>query len=158
MSRGVIASDAAGKSRAPARPESLYHLVLLAACSMVLLLAVVLSIRGQTQVVLPLVNVPLPELCMSRRMFGLSCPGCGLTRSFISLVRGDVAAAWAYNPAGLLLFAIVAFQVPFRGLQLWRIRCGKPEVVLHRVGVAALVMVVVVLIGQWLVGVVGGVV
>ena len=158
MSRGVIASDAAGKSGAPAQPESLYHLVLLAACSVVLMLAFMLSIRGQTQVVLPLVNVPLPELCMSRRMFGLSCPGCGLTRSFISLVRGDVAAAWGYNPAGLLLFAIVAFQVPFRGLQLWRIRSGKPEVMLHRVGVAALVMVVVVLIGQWLVGVVGGVV
>jgi hypothetical protein len=53
------------------------------------------------------------------------------------------------------LFAIVAFQVPFRLWQLWRIQRGKPEVVLHRVGVAALLAVVVVLIGQWLLRVVG---
>ena len=132
------------------RPDSLYHVVLLAACSSVLLLAFVLSIRGQSQVLLPLVNVPLPELCMSRRMFGLSCPGCGLTRSFISLARGDVAAAWAYNPAGLLLFAIVVFQVPFRALQLWRIRRGLPEVIMNRTGLVALAAVAVVLIGQWL--------
>jgi hypothetical protein len=150
MSRAAFAGDAAGRSGAPARPDSLYHLVLLAASSVVLLLAFLLSIRGQTQVVLPLVNVPLPELCMSRRMFGFSCPGCGLTRSFISLAQGDLAAAWAFNPAGVLLFGITAFQVPFRTLQLWRIRRGLPEVVIHRTGLAALFAVVVVMIGQWL--------
>jgi len=135
--------------------DSLYHIVLLALCSGVLLLAFILSIRGQTQVVLPLVNVPLPELCMSRRTFGLICPGCGLTRCFISLVRGDVATAWSYNPAGLLLFAVIAFQVPFRVWQLIRIRRGSPEVALHRTAYVALATVAVLMIGQWALRLIG---
>jgi hypothetical protein len=132
-----------------ARSDSSYHILLLTLCGGVLLLAFILSIRGQTQVVLPLVNVPLPELCMSRRTFGIPCPGCGLTRCFISLARGDAAAAWSYNPAGLLLFAIIAFQVPFRAWQLFRIRHGRPEVALHRTAYVALVAVAVIMVGQW---------
>jgi len=156
MSRSLVASEAAvvaGRA-APVkssalRPDWLYHAVLLALCSGVLLMALLLSIRGQTQVVLPGVNVPLPELCMSRRMFGLSCPGCGLTRCFISLARGDVASAWSYNPAGLLLFAVIAFQVPLRTWQLWRIRRGLPEVVLNGTAQVALGALAVLMLGQW---------
>ena len=160
MTQGVVASDVAviesgddssatpPSSRA-ARPDALYHIVLLALCGGTIVLAFILSIRSQTQVVLPLVNVPLPELCMSRRMFDVSCPGCGLTRSFIALARGDVAAAWAYNPAGLLWFAIIAFQVPFRIWQLARIRRGLPEVVITRVAYVSLIAAVVALVAQW---------
>jgi hypothetical protein len=131
------------------RPDALYHIVLLALCGGTIVLAFILSTRDQTQVVLPLVNVPLPELCMSRRMFGVSCPGCGLTRSFIALARGNVAAAWAFNPAGLLLFAVVAFQVPFRIWQLARIRRGLPEIVLGRTAYMSLIAVTVLLVAQW---------
>jgi hypothetical protein len=131
------------------RPGWLYHVVLLALSGGVLLMALLLSIRGQSQVVLPLLNVPLPELCMSRRMFGLSCPGCGLTRCFISLARGDVGTAWSYNPAGLLLFAVVAFQIPLRAWQLWRIRGGLPEVVMNGTAQVALSAVAVLMLGQW---------
>src|SRR5439155_16652693 len=94
----------------------------------VLAAALLLSVRNRTQVLLPLVELPLPELCMLRRMTGLPCPGCGMTRCFISLAHGDLPAAWSYNPAGLLLFAILVFQIPFRTVQLWRIRRGRPEV------------------------------
>ena len=156
MSRSLIASEAAvvAGSAAPVkggalRPDWLYHAVLLALSSGVLLMALLLSIRSQTQVVVPGVNVPLPELCMSRRMFGLSCPGCGLTRSFISLVRGDVASAWSYNPAGLLLFAVISFQIPLRAWQLWRIRQGLPEVVMNGTAQVALGAVAVLMLGQW---------
>src|SRR5439155_17330752 len=87
-----------------------------------------LAIRDQTDVLLPLIDLPLPELCTLRRLTGLACPGCGLTRCFISLAHADLAAAWSYNPAGLLLFPMVAFQIPFRGLQLWRLRRGQAEI------------------------------
>lgn len=155
----VMASDDAPAAASPphrtARPDSLYHVVLLALCAATILLAFVLSIRGQTQVVLPFVNVPLPELCMSRRMFGASCPGCGLTRSFIALTRGDLAAAWSFNPAGILLFAIIAFQIPFRLWQLSRIRRGLAEIALSRSAPVALTAFAVLLIAQWALRLVG---
>ena len=36
---------------------------------------------------------PLPELCLARRITGSGCTGCGMTRSFISIMHGDLAGA-----------------------------------------------------------------
>jgi len=134
---------------ATCRPDPLFHGVLLALCSSVLLLALALSVRSGAQVVVPILGIPLPELCFLRRFTGLNCPGCGLTRCFISLAHGDVPAAWKYNPAGLLLFAIIAFQVPYRTAQLWRIRRGFAELETGAAAQAALGTFAVLLIGQW---------
>lgn len=96
-------------------------------CGGVVLLSLVLSVDGGRRVTFPLTNIPLPGLCTFKRVTGLDCPGCGLTRSFISLGHGDLARAWAYNPAGLLLYAVVVFQIPYRSWQLWRIAHGQAE-------------------------------
>jgi hypothetical protein len=134
---------------AASRPDPLYHVVLLALCSGVMALAAVLSVRGGTQVALPVVNWALPELCFARRFTGLSCPGCGMTRCFISLMHGDLAGAWQYNPAGLLLFMLMAAQIPFRGVQLWRIRRGLPELRTGWTAQILLGLLAVLMIGQW---------
>jgi hypothetical protein len=131
------------------RPDPLYHLVLLIICGGVLVLAAVLSVRNQTQVIVPLLGQPLPELCFARRWTGLSCPGCGLTRCFIALVHGDFAAAWRYNPAGPLLFAIMAAQIPFRLVQLWRIRRGLPEWNTGWTAQILLGVLAALMLGQW---------
>jgi hypothetical protein len=150
LSLPAESADAAAPSR-PRRPDTLYHVVLLTICSAVISLALVLSVRAQTQVVLPVLGSPLPELCMMRRYTGVGCPGCGMTRCFISLAHGDLRSAWSYNPAGLLLFVIMAFQIPFRAVQLWRIRRGLPEL---RFGWWAqwwLGTVAVAMLAQWIV-------
>ena len=36
--------------------------------------------------------------CFYWKATGYLCPGCGLTRMFISLIKLDVAAAFNYNP------------------------------------------------------------
>jgi Protein of unknown function (DUF2752) len=138
-----------------ARPDPLYHLVLLSLSLGVLLLAALLSVRGRSEVVVPVVELPLPELCMTKRIMGLACPGCGLTRSFISLAHGDFPAAWSYNPAGVWLFAIMALQIPFRTIQLWRIRRGRPEIVFHRATQFALGFFAIALLAQWAIRVSG---
>ena len=113
--------SAAEASPPPARPDPMYHAAILALACGVLVLAAVLSVRKSTEVLLPVFGVPLPELCMSKRYLGFDCPGCGLTRCFISLARGDLAAAWGYNPAGLWLFGMLAAQIPFPA------RLGRPD-------------------------------
>ena len=69
----------------------------------------------------------LPELCAAKRFFALPCPGCGLTRSVIHLMHGEVRASLAMNPAGVLIVAALAAQIPLRLVALSRGRCGLLE-------------------------------
>jgi hypothetical protein len=162
MSQGMVAPPPVGQAASlptvptqstshtlVARPDPLFHTVILGLCIGVLLLSAILSVRGSTQVVLPLFNLPLPELCMLKRYTGLSCPGCGLTRCFIAIAHGDLTAALAYNPAGVILFVMVAIQIPLRSRQIWRIRHGLPELTTGIWGQTALLVFVVALLGQW---------
>lgn len=102
-----------------------HHVTYLVVSVVVLALALVLQVRGSEEVVLPQLGVPLPPVCTMRRVTGLNCPGCGLTRSFILLARGDLVGAWHFNPAGLLFFALTVAQVPYRSWQLWRLGQGR---------------------------------
>lgn len=42
--------------------------------------------------------------CVVWKTTGLLCPGCGITRMFLALLRLDLAAAFRYNGAALCLF------------------------------------------------------
>lgn len=63
--------------------------------------------------------------CLLGHAFGEhACPGCGLVRSVAACVQGDLAAAWSFHPAGvvvvagaaILLFADAALLVRGRDL------------------------------------------
>ena len=136
------------------RPDALFHVVILLLCAGVLVAAGCLRADAST-VTIPYLNRPLPELCMLRRYTGMACPGCGLTRCFISLAHGDWRSAWAFNPAGVWLFAIVAVQVPWQAYQLWRINRGQRELALTALGQIGLAVFILMLLGQWLARLVG---
>jgi hypothetical protein len=38
------------------------------------------------------------SICLSRRLLGLPCPGCGMTRAFAHLAKGEWRAALAAHP------------------------------------------------------------
>jgi hypothetical protein len=123
-----IVPVAAEAPPAASRPrDAILHWVFLIMAAVVLGLAFFLRAPGGEAVLLPLLNLPLPGVCTFKQFTGTGCPGCGLTRSFISIAHGDFAAAWRYNPAGMLLFAAAVFQLPFRTAQIWRVRRGLPE-------------------------------
>ena len=43
-------------------------------------------------------NDPATAVCLSRRFLHLPCPGCGLTRAFAHLGKGEWAAAFVLHP------------------------------------------------------------
>ena len=49
---------------------------------------------------------------MLHARFGLDCPGCGLTRSFIHFAHGRLLEGLRLNPAGIAIFLFVVAQVP----------------------------------------------
>ncbi len=62
------------------------------------------------QVVMP-GGTPLGGLCLVHAVFGARCPLCGMTRSYVALAHGQLAAAVRFHPAGPLLFAAMVVFV-----------------------------------------------
>ena len=106
------------------RPNWTFQILLLVVATAIVALSFLLYVDGPVNVVIPWLNIPLPGTCSMRRVAGIDCPGCGLTRSFVSLAHGHWQASLVFNPAGLLLFPMVAFQIPYRIAQLWRLSRG----------------------------------
>jgi len=132
-------------------PDATLHWTFLGLSSVVVALAILFYVHGEEQVVIPLIDAPLPETCTFKQMTGMNCPGCGLTRCFVSMAHGDVRRAWHFNPVGILLFVVVVSQIPFRSLQIWRGRRGLPEIRLGRVGYSLMLVLVAALMIQWIV-------
>jgi hypothetical protein len=63
-------------------------------------------------VVLALIRVDsldrLPTICMYRILFGIRCPGCGMTHAFCSVLHGQLLRAWDYNRLVVLAFPFFA--------------------------------------------------
>ena len=48
-------------------------------------------------------NDPATAVCLSRRLLHLPCPGCGLTRAFAHLAKGEWSTAFTLHPFAPLL-------------------------------------------------------
>ena len=53
-------------------------------------------------VILYLVFYLLGIGCPIKFLTGISCAGCGMTRAYLSLIRGDVSGAFSYHPLFIL--------------------------------------------------------
>jgi hypothetical protein len=59
--------------------------------------------------------------CLFKRLSGLACPACGMTRSVLLTLGGDFDAALSVNPAGPLLVAgLVLLALSLVSLALFR--------------------------------------
>ena len=72
----------------------------------------------------------VPESCPSHVLLHMDCPGCGLTRSIVSLAHGQWRQSLAFHPVGVALAIVFAAQIPYRIMCLKRGRCpGVPAIV-----------------------------
>lgn len=53
------------------------------------------------------------SFCVLNHLTHRCCPGCGLTRSFISISHLDFASAWHYHPFGFAGYAIMVLLTVF---------------------------------------------
>jgi hypothetical protein len=67
----------------------------------------------------------LPSICLARNLFGVECPGCGMTRAISCVLHGDFPTALRYNKLVALLFPLLCAVL---ALDLWtwvRRRSGR---------------------------------
>lgn len=82
--------------------------------------------------------------CPIRAATGLLCPGCGVTRLCLALLRGDWGAAWTANPVLLILLPVLgllAVRIILRYIQEGRVPGPRWE--------NALCWVLIALLAAW---------
>lgn len=90
----------------------------------------------------------LPESCLIKSTSGKSCPGCGLTRSFVTGVRLD-PGAFRFHPIGPFLLLFVVAQIPYRSYRLWQGRAVAPSREVPLWPLYALGLVALGLVATW---------
>ncbi len=91
------------------------------------------------------VAASLPALCPFRICTGQACPGCGLSRSVVSLVKGDLAESWRYHPL------LIPFMVQIVVVSLMR-RAGVSMVWYNTLLAVNLAVVLGVWVLRWRLG------
>lgn len=71
---------------------------------------------------------------------GVDCPGCGMTRAFLALARGDISQSFKYHPLGLVVAAWLVWA--------WSCSAAGRQV---RVNVILAYIFLAALIGIWIV-------
>jgi hypothetical protein len=64
-------------------------------------------------------SLRLPPLCASKAIFGVECPGCGLTRGFVYLAHGRVQESLAVNRVAWVVALALVTTIPYRVAALW---------------------------------------
>lgn len=109
--------------RSTERRNPLPSVVVLVACGLAITIGLLLSPTAPNQP-LTLGSIPLPQTCASVRDFGIECPGCGLTRSWVSALHGRLAESFAHHRLGWLILLYAMTQILRHGLLLaqpdWR--------------------------------------
>ena len=119
------------KRRIPARiqdaaPSAAMALVILAQAALIRLLFMADEAR------VFLLGRPLDLTCAFRARFGLPCPGCGMTRSIVLAVHGELWRAWRIAPGGAISVTVaLAFAVGLAILSVLRLR-GSPTTAAFR--------------------------
>ena len=96
------------------------------------------TLNGEQVAVVGFERYPLPTLCASR-WIGMQCPACGVTRSIIELVHGNVMQSLEYHRLGWLILLFLAVQIPYRVVRVLQPATRWPR--LERWGIALLLLI-----------------
>ena len=62
--------------------------------------------------------------CVINRMFGVKCPGCGMTRAAVCLSKGDFRSAFSFNALSLTVAPVLVAYLIFRQIKEYKGRKG----------------------------------
>jgi len=124
-------------SRFDTDPERHVHLNVLLSHILLLLMATLV-------VCLSLDLSVIPHVCLFNKLFGIPCPGCGITRSLLAFFVGDFGRAWLQNPTGPIFAASLVAQVPLRFLALRGKLCSRRVFYSSRVMATGILIILIV--------------
>lgn len=91
-----------------------WHFQWLVICGGIIIASAALELRPSGLSLPGLPSLVLPGMCVTRTVFHVNCPGCGMTRSFVAMAHGELELAFRLHRLGPLLFVLVLAQIPLR--------------------------------------------
>ena len=85
--------------------------------------------------------------CIFHVVTGFDCPSCGVTRTCLSLLRLDFAAAYRYN-AAILVLSPLGIAVAARQAWLY-VKTGHPKLSKIEMGIISFLIVALLVFGVW---------
>ena len=85
--------------------------------------------------------------CFFRKVTGLECPGCGMTRASHAFLNGRIGEAFHLNPVGMIVFPLAMVAL---GIELLGWVRGKPLPFRIKSGRWGATILAVVMIGWWI--------
>ena len=76
--------------------------------------------------------------CLNKQLFGIDCPGCGLQRSIVFLLKGDFAAAFHMYPAIFTLVPLFGILIINR---LFNLKYGNQLIIGLSISTVALILI-----------------
>ena len=49
------------------------------------------------------------SICLIKNVFGVECPGCGMTRAILSVLHGNLVGAFQYNKLIVVVFPLLFY-------------------------------------------------
>lgn len=90
------------------------HLVIFLASLCILSGCLILTPPRDDNPFIKMGNLELPGMCTFRSVTGVPCPGCGLFRSMVSVMHGDMAGGFRYHRLGPITVLYLMLQFIFR--------------------------------------------
>lgn len=93
--------------------------------------------------------------CGFKDATGLPCPSCGMTRSWIWLVRGHVWDAFVYNAAGALLLIGLAVMGVIGTIRVVTRNPDRIKISVHALSATVVAWMLVPYLGGWIIRLLG---
>ena len=71
-----------------------------------------------------------PTICLFKNIFGINCPGCGMTRAIFLVFEGDIITACQLNLGVLVVFPILVAlwtELIYKQINLFRLNYTYPK-------------------------------
>ena len=119
-------------------------------CAAAIIISFFLSVEEDAIYISGFEDHPLPESCLFKRITGIECPTCGLTRSFVSVSHFQLRRALRFNQAGVLVYLMILLQIPYRVYIIVKKENSAIDKRIELLSKTYLYLVILVLIVLWL--------
>lgn len=83
-------------------------------------------------------NIPIP--CLFYKITGLKCPGCGITRMFVSLLKFDIITAFKYNQLCFIYLILTTIYFIYYFISI--IAKNKPKKIHKKIWIILLIITI----------------